>query len=262
MKHLILLSLIYFFFTGCNSVTKTKNGLSLPKADTTALKKVLINLEGKDSKEKILLKFCPEKGSKKISYLNSKSIFNKEVLEMRLNTEMEVLDVLSNGEIKTRSRILDLNAKTKDSEIDGKTSKEIMPLMSGFSFATYNGRGKVIEMKADNPQLDAQFKSNQSNGFIPEFPDKPLGVGDMWQQINKQFIKQEEITLQYNYTIISINKESVSIGILALVLQKGKEIFTIKGMIETDRRTGFPLKGNLEQQVKGLGVNYVTLVVR
>jgi len=269
MKYIIpLFALLTFptlLFVSCSDSSakgKGEKGLVLPKKDTSALKKVPINLDGKQSKEKVQLAFTPQKGNKKTIALTMKSIFGKDVLLMTFTSEMQVTDRLSNGDVLTRTKILDIHAKTNEAEIDAKTSKELEPLMNGFSYVTYNRLGKVLSMKADNPQLDAQFKSNQSNGFMPEFPSKALGVGDSWEQTNKQVIQQQEITIKYTYFVRAINPESVALELRANVFNQEKEIFTIQGMIETDRKTGFPMHGNLEQKVKGMGTNYVNLTVR
>lgn len=262
---LSILCIVQFLFTSCGETAKKgegKNGIILPKKDTSALEKVAINLEGSASKEKVLLQFNPEKGSRKTMALTMKSIFGKDVLRMTLTTEMQTLDVLPNGDVNTRMKIMDIQAKTNGSEINTETRKQLEPLLNGYSYATYSRLGKVLSMKADNAQLDAQFKSNQSNGFMPEFPTNPLGIGDSWKQTNKQVVQQEEITIQCTYFVRSINPTSVALELKATVYNKEKSIFTIDGMVETDRKTGFPIKGNLEQKVKGMGTNFVSLVVQ
>lgn len=170
----------------------------------------------------------------------------KEAKDKIYDTEMSfvkmTMEMKGNGmDIK-----FDTDANDEDLDEQGKAMKsQIAPVLDMVIGAKINDLGETIDMKIikGEGRLD-QFK--QSNNTVA-YPKDPVKVGTTWTEKKEN----KGMNMNYTYTVKSINENAVMLTVAGDVT--GAATGSFKGLINVNRLTGVPEKGDISMDMEVMG---------
>lgn len=221
------------------------------------------------AQEKVLLRVKYEKGAHYTMSMNMKQIMGMGLMTQDMSMETKYFIENVSGEeydatAKFTRMAMDMSqggmkvsydSSKKDEELDenGKMMKvKMQPMLDAVITLKGNSMGEILEIKME-PNVAGMGDMKDNAGTIP-YPKEEVTIGDTWT--NSKI--SNGLSMNYVYTVNSITKEKVILGVSGKVSGPGEG--TITGTIDVDRKSGIPEKSNIEMAIKIQGQDLSTNV--
>ena len=218
------------------------------------------------AQEKVLLRLNYEKGESYTMDMKMNQVMGAGLMTNKMNIVMnqKITSVTGdsyNATVKFDRMTMDMSqggmnvsydSSKKESELDeaGKVMKTRMdPTLKTIISMKGNNLGEVLESKAEPNIPGAGDYANESSVV---YPKHKVAVGDTWTMTKSK----NGLDMNFEYKVKSIEANNVVLEIGGKVAGIGAG--DIKGSMNIDRKSGVPVKSNIDMTIKVQGQDLIT----